>query len=412
MNEQKLYIVMVGLPARGKTTIANRIRETLSRDAIRTRTFNNGDLRRRMIPEDTSYPQFYDPNNREGAALREKIAGINMESARKYLDDGGGSVAILDATNTSLERRNKIRALLGGRTILFIECVNDDEEILEASIERKIAKPEFGNLTKEDASRSFWERISYYHPAYVPMEREQNFIKLDSLNNKIIQEEINGEIPHYDRIRDLLVTDMVKTLYLIRHGETTFNLENRIGGDPDLTENGRVQAGALAEHFKTKRIPIIFTSRKKRTIQTAEPIREMQENCTIIPLEEFDEIDSGICECMTYDEIKTEMPYVFKARKADKYNYVYPDGEGYVTMRKRIRKGIKKALYLSDISDDIMIVGHRGANRMILSHFLFRRQEDVPYIYVPQDQYYHISAAQNRKLLELKRYQPSARGAP
>jgi hypothetical protein len=42
---------------------------------------------------------------------------------------------------------------------------------------------------------------------------------------------------------------------------------------------------------------------------------------------------------------------------------------------------------------------------MILSHFLYRRQEDVPYIYIPQDKLYHIVATQDRKLFELMKYQ-------
>ena len=67
---KKLYIVMVGLPARGKTTIAAKLRHNLTRDLIRTRIFNNGDLRRRMIRENTSYAEFFDPGNREGVALR------------------------------------------------------------------------------------------------------------------------------------------------------------------------------------------------------------------------------------------------------------------------------------------------------------------------------------------------------
>ena len=61
------------------------------------------------------------------------------------------------------------------------------------------------------------------------------------------------EIPYYDRLRDFLVTDAVKKLYLIRHGETYFNLENRIGGDSPLTEKGRMQAFALAEYFRKKK---------------------------------------------------------------------------------------------------------------------------------------------------------------
>jgi hypothetical protein len=51
-----------------------------------------------------------------------------------------------------------------------------------------------------------------------------------------------------------------------------------------------------------------------------------------------------------------------------------------------------------------MIVGHRAANRMILSHFLFRRREDVPYIYIPQNKFYYLSATQNRKMFQLMPY--------
>jgi broad specificity phosphatase PhoE len=51
-----------------------------------------------------------------------------------------------------------------------------------------------------------------------------------------------------------------------------------------------------------------------------------------------------------------------------------------------------------------MIVGHQAVNRLILSHFLYRRDVDVPYIYIPQDRFYHIVSTQNKKLFELKRY--------
>ncbi|MBW2609682.1 MAG: histidine phosphatase family protein [Deltaproteobacteria bacterium] len=403
MKDTKLYIVMVGLPARGKSTVASRLKENLKNDSIKTRIFNNGELRRKMIPNDTSFAGFYDPENKEGMTIREKIALINLERARKYLQKDG-NVAIIDATNASLKRRKKIQAQLIDHPILFIECINNDEEILDASILRKIEMPEFEHLSKEEAIQSFKERISYYLPIYTPLKKDTYFIKLDSLNNKIIQEEIKDDIPFYDQIRDFLVTDTLKNLYLIRHGETYFNLENRIGGDSDLTENGLLQAKALAKFFSNKNIPLIFTSQKKRTIQTAEPIKELQKNCTIILLAEFNEIDSGITECMSYEEIRRDMPQVYFERKKDKYNYIYPEGEGYASMKERIDRGIKKALYLSNTSKNIMIIGHRAANRMILSHFLFRREEDVPYIYIPQDKFYYISAVQNRKLFQLKRY--------
>lgn len=395
---------MVGLPARGKSTVALKLRESLKHDALRVRIFNNGDLRRKMIPENTSYARFFDPNNREGVALREKIGLINMQRARKYLHDRG-NIAILDATNANRERRKMISAMLGDHSILFVECVNEDREILEASILQKIDLEEFGHLTQQEAIESFRLRIAYYQSIYEPLDHETNFIKLDSLNNRILSEEISEDIPYVEQVRDFLLTDMVKNLFLIRHGETHFNIEDRIGGDSSLSPAGEEQARALAEYFRNKKIPLIFTSQKKRTIQTAQPIKAFQKKCEIISLPEFNEIDSGICEKMSYDEIKKGLPHVYGERKKDKYNYIYPGGEGYVTMQDRIYRGIKKTLYLSNPSLNIMIVGHRAVNRMILSHFLFRRREDVPYIYIPQDRFYYISSTHNKKLFQLKGYQ-------
>ncbi len=405
MNDKKLFIAMVGLPARGKSTIANRLKENLTMDGIKTRIFNNGDLRRKLTGEDTTSPAFYDPENTYGTAIREKIALTNIARAKAFIRKGG-QVAILDATNVSLRRREKIVELVRDQPLLFVECINEDKEILKASTEKKVALPEFSHLPKETAIHSFRQRVSYYHSIYTPLKDEANFVKLDSLYNKIFREEIKADIPYYDRIRDSLVTDTVKNLFLIRHGETYFNLQNRIGGDSALTENGKAQAMALARFFENKKLPFIFTSQKKRAIQTAVPIKELQGHCTIIPLAEFDEIDSGVCERMSYEEIREKMPYVYFPRKKNKYDYIYPQGEGYVTMKERVDRGVKKAIYLSGNSPNIMIIGHRAVNRMILSHFLFRRKEDVPYIYVPQDKFYHIVATQYKKLFQLKRYEP------
>jgi broad specificity phosphatase PhoE/predicted kinase len=403
MNNKNLYIVMVGLPARGKSTISRKLKENLARDHIKTRIFNNGDLRRKLVNEDTSSPEFYNPKNSYGLAVREQIALKNINRAKSFIN-GGGQVAILDATNVSLKRREKIVQLIPNQPLLFIECTNDDQEILKASIEKKVAFPEFNHLSRKEAIQSFHERVNYYCGIYTSLKNERNFIKLNSLYNKITKEEITDEIPYYDRIRDFLVTDTIKNLFLIRHGETYFNLQNRIGGDSSLTENGKTQAEALARFFQKKKIPYIFTSQKKRTIQTAAPIKELQENCTMIPLEEFNEIDSGVCECMSYEEIREKIPQVYMTRKKNKYSYIYPEGEGYVSMKERVDRGIKKAIYLSANSENIMIIGHRAANRMILSHFLFRRKEDVPYIYVPQDKFYHIAATQYKKIFQLKPY--------
>ncbi|MDD5343547.1 MAG: hypothetical protein PHW12_03895, partial [Smithella sp.] len=69
-----------------------------------------------------------------------------------------------------------------------------------------------------------------------------------------------------------------------------------------------------------------------------------------------------------------------------------------------ITQGIKKSFFLNQQAKNIMIVVHQAVNRMILSLFLYRREDDVPYIYVPQDRFYHIVSNHYKKLFELKRY--------
>ena len=235
-----LYIVMTGLPARGKSTVASKLRESLKKDGIRTRIFNNGDLRRRLNKENTSYPEFFDPRNKKGAALREHYAEMNLNHAASFIEKGPPErkVAIIDASNVSLKRRRMLLGVLPERRVLFIECVNDDDEILDANIRYKVDNPEFAHLSEEEAVDSFRKRIRYYEGIYRHLKTERNYFRLDTFNYRILKEKLTDSLPFEDRIRDFLVTPYIKNLYLIRHTETFYNQQDRIGGDSSLTPAG------------------------------------------------------------------------------------------------------------------------------------------------------------------------------
>jgi broad specificity phosphatase PhoE/predicted kinase len=406
--KRKLVIVMVGLPAPGKSSMARKLGRTLELDGVKVRIFNNGELRRKLdTSENTSSSEFFSPANPTGKELREQISRMNIELAQAFLVEGG-EVVILDASNVTRERRQSIAAAFPGMALCYIECLNTDEEALEANLERKAGLKEFRHLTPEKALESFLKRIAYYESIYEPLDTEPNRILVDSFDSCILQERITEVLPYYDRIRDIITTRVVRNLFLVRHGETHYNREDRIGGDSDLTDKGRDQANALAEHFNTIRIPIIFTSNYKRTLQTATPIAERQDPCSIIALPEFNEIHAGVCEGMTYEEIRKKMPHVAKARGPNKYRYVYPEGEGYKTMEDRVHRGLKKVFFLNNYDENIMIVGHRAVNRMILSSFLSRQEEEIPYIYMPQDRYYHIQIDPHKRIFELIPYRSVA----
>ncbi|MGI6657648.1 MAG: bifunctional nucleoside/nucleotide kinase/histidine phosphatase family protein [Desulfobulbus sp.] len=405
--KRKLVIVMVGLPARGKSTMARKLARTLELDGINVRVFNNGELRRRLdTQEQTSDAEFFSPTNVKGTEMREKISQMNIEYAQQFLH-GQGEVAILDASNTTRKRRQKIVDAFPGLPLLYIECVNADEEALEANLERKAGLREFRHLTREQALESFMKRISYYESIYEPLDTEPNRILVDSFDSYILQERISDVLPYYDRIRDITTTRVVRNLFLVRHGETLYNREDRIGGNSDLTDKGESQAMALAEHFATIRIPIIFTSNYKRTLQTATPVAERQDPCSIIALPEFNEIHAGVCEGLTYEDIQEKMPQVARERSRNKYRYVYPEGEGYISMVERVQRGLKKVFFLNNYDENIMIVGHRAVNRVILSCFLSRHEAEIPYIYMPQDHYYHIQIDPHKRLFELVPYTSS-----
>lgn len=400
---RKLYVAMCGLPARGKSTLARRIREGLEAEGRKVAIFNNGDLRRTQLGGASSDPSFYHPDNEEGRRQREYIARENMEHARAWLQ-AGGDVAILDATNVSRARRAIMEDVLTDYPLLFVESVNDDPVLLETGIERKTLLPEFSRASKAEAVASFRKRIAYYDRIYTPLGDERNWVRVDRVENRIVSESLSETVPYYPTIRDILVADWVRNLYLVRHGETEYNLVGRIGGDPALTGKGREQARSLAAHFRRTELPCIFTSTRQRSHQTAAPLCDSRPDSLCMAMPEFDEINAGRCENMRYSEILEAMPDEYAARHRDKFNYAYPGGEGYALLQERVRRGLRRALFLAGDASAMVIVGHQAINRCILSHFLFRRTEDVPYIYIPQNQYYHIVSTQRKKLFELVRF--------
>ena len=398
----KLYVAMVGLPARGKSTLAKRIQSGLSQQGIRTAIFNNGELRRTLYGEESGTAEFFNPENLRARRLREQISLQNMERARLWLNNGG-DVAIIDATNGSVAQRNTLIEHLQDRPILFVECVNDDPLLLDASIRRKTKLPEFARLSQEEALEHFRKRIEYYESVYEPVRRERCWIRVDAVDSRIQDEAPSNDLPYYAAIRDIVASRWVQDLYLVRHGETEYNRENRLGGDPPLTDRGLEQASRLAQHFMGVEMPYIFTSTKLRSYQTAAPLLESRPDCISMAFTEFDEIDAGVCEGMRYADVRDSMPLEYEARARNKYSYIYPNGESYAMLKERVARGLRRALFLAG-EGTLMIVGHQAINRTLLSLFLFQRPNDVPYTYIPQNQYYHITITQRKKLFEMIRY--------
>jgi predicted kinase len=129
----KLVIVMVGLPATGKTHIAKRICRFLSFfHDIPSQIFNVGDYRRQLCG--TQMPaDFYNEDNEEGKAARHMACDAALADLMEYMRQDGVRVAAFDATNSTKERRRHILKVLQdsglGAKRMFVESICDEEEV-------------------------------------------------------------------------------------------------------------------------------------------------------------------------------------------------------------------------------------------------------------------------------------------
>lgn len=227
---------MVGLPARGKSYITKKLQRYLSWQQHQSRIFNVGNRRRiatgnkarvhpRLAPEpadldppveaaaillngvphpngSTSYldppslnldgganknekdeecvedendqsAKFFDPNNEKASAVREQVAMETLDELLDYVLDGGGAVGILDATNSTIERRQHIVNHVKQREpklgILFIESICRDPDLLEANMRLKLSGPDYRDKDPRKSLEDFKARVAAYESAYQPL---------------------------------------------------------------------------------------------------------------------------------------------------------------------------------------------------------------------------------------------------
>ena len=182
-----------------------------------------------------------------------------------------------------------------------------------------------------------------------------------------------------------------KIIYVSRHGQSEFNVKKLVGGNSGLTLEGKNYSKLLFNYFSDKKVKV-FTSQLKRTIQTGKYFSKTER------FEELNEINSGICDSLTYQEIEKKYPEEFNKRKNNKYYYRYPEGESYADINDRL-----KTIYqLIDNSDqDILIICHQAVLRVLISNYIKRELEEIPYLEVSLNTVYKITI--NDDLYKIKK---------
>jgi broad specificity phosphatase PhoE/predicted kinase len=379
--DDRLAVVMVGLPARGKSYTARRIERYLSWLGYRTGVFNVGEYRRARVGAQMPH-SFFDPDNAQGEEARRAAAMAALDDMEAWLA-ADGQVAIYDATNTTRARRAMVRTRCerAGFQVLFIEIRCDEPHLIEANIRStKLSSPDYEGADPDAAVTDFRARIAHYERVYRPLDDDEGaYLRVSGPGRAVTVSNVNGYLAARLVVFVMNLHLTARPIWLTRHGESVFNAAGVLGGDPDLTPAGQHYARSLAE-FLDRRDPdrdgvVIWTSSLRRAVQTAAPLGR-----TAWPWRALDEIDGGICDSMSHAQIQERLPEEYAARRRDKFTYRYPRGESYQDVILRLDPVV---IELERTRKPVLVVAHNAVLRTLYAYFQGLPRERCPYLPIP-----------------------------
>jgi broad specificity phosphatase PhoE/adenylylsulfate kinase-like enzyme len=377
----KLVLVMVGLPARGKTHIARRAARYLSWLGYKTRVFNVGNYRRERLGSQKDH-SFFDHDNVDARTARRNVAMECLDDLVLWMSEGG-EIAIYDATNSQIERRTVVadRCRLAGMQVVFVESVCEDPAIIESNIRQtKLHMPDYAGMDPDTAVQDFRERIAHYAAVYEPVrESEGSFVRVIDVGRKLEIHRIQGYLASRLVYFLMNIHPIPRPIYLTRHGESLYNVAGKIGGDSGLSPRGEAFASRLARWFESERAEgddlVVFTSTLVRTVDTARWLRR-----PTIEWRALDEIYAGDCDGLTYDEIREQHPGEYEARSHDKLEYRYPRGESYRDVIRRLEPVIVE---IERERSPILVIAHQAVLRALYAYLMDKPPRECPFLSMP-----------------------------
>lgn len=157
-------------------------------------------------------------------------------------------------------------------------------------------------------------------------------------------------------------------VFLARHGESDWNVENRFQGHTDrpLTERGREQARALARELAAESLQAIYTSPLRRARETADVVGTA---LGIDPVADPDlvEIDVGGWAGLSRAEAEERHPQAF--RRWVEGGEGWEDGETFERMAARV-VGALRRIAAAHPEGSVLVVSHGGPIRAVLASAL------------------------------------------
>ena len=158
---------------------------------------------------------------------------------------------------------------------------------------------------------------------------------------------------------------MTTKIILIRHGQTDGNAKKQYCGmlDLGLNQNGRLQVEKLGCRLKKDSIQMIYSSDRKRALESARIIFKGRRINKIAGLRE---INFGIFEGKNHQEIRETNADIYDRWLIDPYNTAVPESENLPDFQERVTRALEKII-LANANKTVAIVCHGGTISIVLS---------------------------------------------
>ncbi|RNF21368.1 putative 6-phosphofructo-2-kinase/fructose-2,6-biphosphatase [Trypanosoma cruzi] len=383
-----------------------------------------------------------DPESVERRLYRRVLERYAVDAKSFYAS--GGDVLVVNDDFITEELRDEAEALfspLASQTF-FMEVIRSNERNQKFNELKLHDKSEYPHdVNASEAQRDFARRIEYLTEVYSTLsstcqspgglsedevtlgdvsrekdkvpgkttrrkQRGRRYIKLWNS----VEIEVQG-VTGYTASRIVsyvmnLTQDKIQhPIFFVRHGESIYNAENRIGGDSVLSADGEEGANEILGFLASlkryycadkKRTAVgegnvnndddkaggfcssdcraqcensvkveVWTSQLRRAIQTvenSEPLLGIKN----VRWSSLNEIHAGICEDLTIEEVRTQHPMIDHFRKVNKYTFRYPEGESYQDLVLRLEPVIME---LENADRIVVVVAHQAVLRTLLAYF-------------------------------------------
>lgn len=379
---------MVGLPNRGKTYMSRKLARYLCWLGHDSQVFNVTQYRAELMEKDSnnsSDNEFFDYSKFNSDAAKEATADL-----AEYLN-GTGEIAIYDGLNITQKERSQFeseisKTLTCSYNLIWVESWCDDKEVLINNFKTTRENyEEYKDMTPDEVHKVFEDKIQNLKDQYQTLnnELEKSFIKLINMGKSV--EIVNVQSIKFINIIKFLcgLKAYSRPIFFSRHGESIYNTKGLIGGDSILSEKGMKYGICLKKFFENYEDDLTewnkYCSTLQRTQHTISYLDDIGRNDPSIR-KELDEIDAGICDSMTYEEINDKFPREFNSRLEDKLNYRYPRGESYLDLIGRLEPFIFE---VESCSKPLLIVSHQATLRCLYAYFEAQKVDTIPFIKVP-----------------------------